>query len=106
MFEPEANFLPLRLVNLHQSVTDMSQGKIAPWPNQADGQLTREQRLQAPTLHYLAYWPFHLTYYLPKVKPGWAVPLWGAWTIFVVGMTAGLLLLGWGGRAAGKATPG
>ena len=93
MFEPEAHFIKHRLVNLVSSVDEMINDKIAPWPTKAAHLMSNEEHMQAPVLHYLAFWPFHLTYYMPAVKPEWALPLWGSALIWVTGMGAGLMLL-------------
>ena len=99
MFEPQAHFLEKRLANLGICLNEMIHDKILPWPTTPDHLLTSEQKLQAPTLRYLAFWPFHLTYYLPAVKPEWAVPLWGAWLILLLGISAGVFLWGIGWRS-------
>ncbi|MCH9022401.1 MAG: hypothetical protein IID32_06520 [Planctomycetes bacterium] len=93
MFEPEAHFIKHRLVNLVSSVDEMINDKIAPWPTLPSHLMSAEEQLQAPVLHYLAFWPFHLTYYMPAVKPEWALPLWGSALIWITGLLAGLMLL-------------
>jgi len=93
MFEPEAHFIKHRLVNLASSIDEMINDKIAPWPSKPTHLMSAEEQLQAPVLHYLAFWPFHLTYYVPTVKPEWAVPLWGSTLIWIAGMLVGLTLL-------------
>jgi len=99
MYEPEAYILKHRLVNLYHGIDDMLNDNIAPWPTQTPDQMTTEEKLTAPTLHYLAFWPFHLTYYLPAVKPNWQIPLWLSSFIFLGGLGLGLLFL-----LLGKAT--
>ena len=93
MFEPQANFLKKRLVNLYYALDDMIHDKIAPWPNPAPDNPTAQQRLRDPVLHYLAFWPYHLTYYLPSIKPSWSVPLWGSTMVLIAGISLGVLLL-------------
>jgi len=99
MFEPNAHFLEQRLANLGICLNEMIHHKIPPWPTTPDHLLTPEQKLQAPVLRYLAFWPFHLTYYLPAVKPVLAIPLWGAWLILLLGLSAGAVLWGIGWRS-------
>jgi len=94
MFEPEAHFIKHRLVNLVSSVDEMINDKIAPWPIKPTHLMSAEEQLRAPVLHYLAFWPFHLTYYMPTVKPEWALPLWGSALVWIAGMVVGLMLLG------------
>jgi len=93
MFEPEANFLKIRLVNLGSGIDEMINGKIAAWPKTENHLLTNEEQLNAPTLHYLAFWPYHLTYYMPSVQPGYALPLWATTLIFLIGVIFSLILL-------------
>lgn len=100
MFEPEANFLKLRVINLYSSLDEMINDKIEPWPTELAQFRTQEEHLRDPILHYLAFWPFHLTYYLPAVKPGLALPLWASTSILLVGVTLALMLLWLGYRAS------
>ena len=93
MFEPEANFLKIRLVNLCNGIDEMIKDEIAPWPEAETHLLTNEEQLAAPTLHYLAFWPYHLTYYLPAVQPAYAVPLWGSTLILLTGVTFSVMWL-------------
>ncbi|MCP4710698.1 MAG: glycosyltransferase family 39 protein [Planctomycetes bacterium] len=93
MFEPEANFLKLRVANLCSGIDEMVNGKIAPWPKTENHLLTNEEQLKAPTLHYLAFWPYHLTYYMPVVQPGYVVPLWGSTMILLLGVGISMILL-------------
>jgi len=102
MFEPEAHFLEVRLINLGKSFDEMANDKIAPWPTTPNHLLSREKQLQAPVLHYLAFWPFHLTYYLPAIKPELAVPLWCSSLILITGILAGLVTSYWGLRCSTK----
>ena len=97
MVEPESRFLEIRLTNLKNSVSDMACDRIEPWPSDPDHLLTREKQLSAPALNYLAFWPYHLTYYLPSVKPQWAIPLWASSLILAGGIAFGLILMrkGW-----------
>ncbi len=55
--------------------------------------LTNEEQLNAPTLHYLAFWSYHLTYYMPAVQPDYTVPLWGSTLILLFGIAVSLMLL-------------
>lgn len=93
MYEPEANILQHRLVNLYHGIDDMVNDNIAPWPTKPTQQMTIEEKLAAPTLHYLAFWPFHLTYYLPTVKPELKIPLWISTLIFLSGIFIGLIFI-------------
>jgi len=93
MFEPEANILKFRVVNLYNGVKDMINGEIAPWPTEPKRLRSLQENLNAPVNHYLAYWPFHLTYYLPAVKSQYALPLWASTLILITGTSLGLLLL-------------
>ncbi|KPK73066.1 MAG: hypothetical protein AMJ79_15355 [Phycisphaerae bacterium SM23_30] len=93
MFEPEANFLKIRLTNLKNSLDEMAHDKIAPWPTTSDHLLSDQEQLNAPTLHYPAFWPYHLTYYLPAVKPNLATSLWTSTLILLAGLALALLLL-------------
>jgi len=104
MFEPEANFLKIRITNLKNSLHEMANHKIAPWPTTPDHLLSPQDQLNAPTLHYLAFWPYHLTYYLPAVKPNLALPLWASTLILLIGVIASLSLLYLGYRKFGKLT--
>ena len=99
MFEPEAHFLERRFGNIATSVSDMAHGRIAPWPTDPTYTITQAEQLQVPALNYLAFWPFHLTYYLPSTRPDLAVPLWASTLIFLGGVAVGLLLLLWGWRS-------
>ena len=102
MYEPESHFLTIRLANLTDGIDQMAHGQIAPWPTVPDDSLTNKEKLKTPVLNYLAFWPYHLTYYLPAIKPSVAVPLWGATFILIGGVLAGLLLLHAGMRRYGK----
>jgi len=93
MFEPEAHFLTIRLANLAAGIDEMAHDKIAPWPTEKNDSLPTDQELNAPVLHYLAFWPYHLTYYLPAIKPSLAFPLWLSTTILIVGLLLGLSFL-------------
>ena len=55
--------------------------------------LPEDKQLNAPVLHYLAFWPFHLTYYLPAVNPSLALPLWASTIILIAGILISLLIL-------------
>jgi len=92
-FEPQANFLVIRLENLHRSISEMINGKIGPWPKQSQLTASIDEQLQAPVLHYPAFWPYHLTYYLPTVKPDWALSTGAATIILLMGISAGIMLL-------------
>lgn len=100
MFEPEAFFLKQRLGNLVSSVNDMAHGNIGAWDEGAH-QLTPAEKLKQPSLNYLAFWPFHLTYYLPAVYPANAVPLWGSTLVLALGLLLGLFILRQAWRRAG-----
>jgi len=93
MFEPEAFFLKNRLINIAISIDEMLNDKIAPWPGEPQENSTIETILAHPILHYLSYWPYHLTYYLPAVKPGWKVPLWVSTIIILTGVSIAIMLL-------------
>ena len=98
MFEPEAHILERRLANLYMAVDDMRHGRIPPWPEKELVTGTAEKNLQAPVLRYLAFWPYHMTYYLPTVRPELAQPLWVSTCVLLGGVSLGLLILrlGWG----------
>ena len=98
MFEPEVHFIERRIANIGTSVTAMVSGEIASWPTDRTFAMTDAEHLNVPVLNYLAFWPYHLTYYLPVVKPGWAVPLWGSTLISCGGIFLGLALIGLGWR--------
>jgi hypothetical protein len=98
MFEPGAHFLEIRLANLSDSVQRMAAGRIGPWSQTPNQLLSIDEQLDAPVLNYLAFWPFHLTYYLPVIRPGLSVPLWGSTAIFLAGIAFGLLCLYSGNR--------
>jgi len=94
MFEPESHFIPIRGKNLVKCITNMYSGNIAKWPTQENGKLSYEAQINAPTLNYLAFWPYHLTYYLPAIKPDKAISLALATTILIVGVVlSGILLI-------------
>ncbi|KPK74339.1 MAG: hypothetical protein AMJ79_14425 [Phycisphaerae bacterium SM23_30] len=93
MFEPEAHILKSRLINLRNGVKDMINGDIPPWPNSPKRLRTPEENINAPVLHYLAFWPFHLTYYLPALKPRYALPLWASTALLIAGLLCGCYLL-------------
>ncbi len=96
MFEPEANFIPIRFKNIASGIHKMATGNIAPWPTDANFNLSTEQQLDAPVLNYLAFWPYHLTYYLPAVKPNMKVPLWASTLILISGLGIALVVMRWG----------
>ncbi|MCH9022471.1 MAG: hypothetical protein IID32_06875 [Planctomycetes bacterium] len=104
MFEPEAFFLKHRLKNIAISIDEMLNDKIAPWPTASQENPSIETTLAHPVLHYLSYWPYHLTYYLPAVKLGWKVPLWVSTLIILMGVAISMMLLITGYRlcAAGE----
>ena len=96
MFEPEASFLKIRVKNIGQSVSDMANGNIPAWPETDPAERDIQQQLSTPVLHYLAFWPFHLTYYMPTVKPSLAMSLWQSSLILLVGVAIAVGLLVWG----------
>ncbi|MCP4712926.1 MAG: hypothetical protein GY869_30225, partial [Planctomycetes bacterium] len=93
MFEPEANILKFRVINLYNCVKDMINGEIPPWPTGPKRLRSINENLNAPVNHYLAFWPFHLTYYLPAIKPQYALPLWASTLILITGILFGFILL-------------
>jgi len=98
MFEPEAHILKHRFQNLSIAIDEMIHGKIPPWPAEKPLPMTQDNKVQDPNLRYLAFWPFHLTYYLPTIRPDLALPLWGSTLVLLIGIIIGLLLLWWGWR--------
>jgi hypothetical protein len=96
MFEPEAHFIERRIKNIATSLSDMANDRIEPWPTKTNYAMTQEEHLKVPNSNYLAFWPFHLTYYLPAIKPQWALPLWASSLIFIAGFCWGGAILGWG----------
>ncbi len=103
MFEPEANILQKRFVYIYEGVRDMVNGDIAEWPTESQHTRSLSEKISDPTLHYLAFWPYHLTYYLPTIKPESNVSLLTATMILVIGVGFGLILVIWGWKTAGKA---
>lgn len=89
MYEPQAHVIPRRIENLTQALHDMTTGNIPPWPTGDTTALTEQEKLDAPVLRYLAFWPCHLTYYLPAVRPGLAAPLWLSSSILLGGILLG-----------------
>lgn len=93
MWEPQAHFLMMRLVNIGESIDEMINDKIGPWPTVPDDQLSAQEKLNTPALRYLAFWPFHITYYLPVVNPAITVPLWVSTLLLLFGFAMGLFIL-------------
>ena len=102
MYEPEAHFLELRLTNLRDGIDEMINGRIPPWPVEPTYEMSDQQQSDVPALHYLAFWPYHLTYYMPVVKPPLAAPLWAATLILLGGVAIGISVLVWGYRTCDK----
>jgi len=100
MFEPEAHFLKHRIKNIRLCLYDMTHHKIPPWPKQPPHKLPAEEQLKVPVLHYLAFWPYHLTYYMPAVNPKLTLSLWQSTLLLLAGITIGLLLLRWGWKSS------
>jgi hypothetical protein len=92
MFEPEANFIPIRVKNIYTGIEDMINGEIAPWSTKRPDQRTEEEQLNAPVLHYLAFWPYHANYYLPVVKPSIQIPLWATSLFLITGLILSLYI--------------
>ena len=102
MFEPEARFLQLRVCNLWDAVDDMVHGRIAPWPVVGGADVSAGEELGHPAMHYLAFWPYHLTYWPGAAVEGRSVPLWGATAILVGGLAVGVVVVLLGYRRCGR----
>ncbi len=95
MFEPESNFLKQRIVNLADSIRRMVTNTVPAWPDKPADQVAEAEAADDAVLYYLAFWPYHLTYYLAAVRPQWAWPVWAATLLFLTGMIVGLTVI-WG----------